>query len=59
MYTVNNNICGQPIKNLMKIDGTTLFFLSPQLVAGPQKPQILTASKPKYENFGPKIQMPH
>jgi hypothetical protein len=23
--------------------------------AGPQKPQTLTASKPKYENFGPKI----
>jgi hypothetical protein len=35
------------------------FFLSPPLVAGPQKPQTLTASKPKYENFGPKIQIPH
>ena len=34
-------------------------FLSPPLVAGPQKPQKLTASKPKYENFGPKIPIPH
>ena len=32
-----------------------LFFLPPQLVAGPQKPQTLTASKPKYENFEPKF----
>ena len=41
----------------MNIDG--LIFLSPWLVVGPQKPQTLTASKPKYENFGPKIQIPH
>jgi hypothetical protein len=33
--------------------------LSPRLVAGPQKPQTLTASKPKYENFRPKIQISH
>ena len=43
----------------MNIDGTMLilFFLSPRLVAGPQKPQTLTVSKPKYENFGQKIQI--
>ena len=35
------------------------FFLSPRVSAGPQKPQTLTASKPKYEKFGPKIQTPH
>ena len=34
-----------------------LFFLSPRVSAGPQKPQ--TASKKKYEKFGPKIQIPH
>ena len=45
----------------MNINGTTLFLfsLSPWVSAGPQKPQALTASKPKYENFGPKIQIPH
>ena len=45
----------------MNIDGTTLvlFFLSPPLVAGPQKPQTLTASKPWYEDFRPKIQISH
>ena len=46
---------GQPIKLIQvvstsefhDIDGTTLvlFFLSPLLVAGPQKPQKLTTSK--------------
>ena len=35
------------------------FFLSPPLVAGPQKPQKLTTSKMKYEHFGPKILIPH
>ena len=30
-------------------------FLSPWLVEGPQKSQTLTASKPRYEDFGPKI----
>ena len=34
-------------------------FLSPRVSAGPQKPQTLTASKTKYENFGPKIWIPH
>jgi hypothetical protein len=45
----------------MNINGTTLFlfFLSPQVSAGPQKPQTLTASKCKYEKFGPKILIPH
>ena len=40
----------------MNIDGKTLvlFFLSPPLVAGPQKPQKLTNSKIKYEDLGPK-----
>ena len=40
-------------------DGMTyiLHFLSPRLVAGPQKPQTLTASKPEYKIFGPKIQV--
>jgi hypothetical protein len=31
------------------------FFLSPRVSAGPQKLQTLTASKTKYEKFGPKI----
>ena len=31
------------------------FFLSPRVSGGPQKPQTLTASKIKYEKFGPKI----
>jgi hypothetical protein len=41
----------------MNIDGTTLIlsFWLPRLSAGPQKPQKLTASKTKYEKFGPKI----
>jgi hypothetical protein len=41
----------------MNIDVTTLilFFWSPPLVAGPQKPQKLTTSKIKYKHFGPKI----
>ena len=42
----------------MNIDGMTLilFFSSPPFSAGPQKPQTLTASKIKYEKFGPKIE---
>ena len=36
-----------------------LFSLSSRVSAGPQKPQSLTASKTKYENYGPKIQIPH
>ena len=41
----------------MNIDGTTLilFTLSPPFNARPQKPQALTASKIKYENFCSKI----
>ena len=35
------------------------FFLSPRVSGGPQKPETLTASKSKYEKFGPKIQIPH
>ena len=31
------------------------FFGPPQACAEPQKPQTLTASKRKYEKFGPKI----
>ena len=59
---------GQPIKlaqgikwlvlqNCMKINKTTLFSSKsfPLISAGPQKPQKLTASKIKYERFGPKI----
>ena len=43
----------------MNINGTTLFliFLSPRVSEGPQKPQTLTASKPKHEIFGPEIQI--
>ena len=37
-------------------DGTT-YILHFLLVAGPQKPQTLTASKHKYKIFGPKIQV--
>jgi hypothetical protein len=33
--------------------------LSPRVSVRPQKPQKLTASKSKYEKFGPKIQIPH
>ena len=41
----------------MNIDGTTLFSSKsfPLISAGPQKPQKVTASKTKYEKFGPKI----
>ena len=41
----------------MNINGKMLFliFLSPRVSEGPQKPQTLTASKTKYEKFGPKI----
>jgi hypothetical protein len=41
------------LQNFMNIDGTTLilFFSSPPFSAGPQKPQTLTPSKIKYENF--------
>ena len=44
-------------QNFMNIDAMTLilFFLSPWLVEGPQKPQTLTASKTKYEKFGSNI----
>jgi hypothetical protein len=40
----------------MNINGTMLllFSLFPLVSAGPQKPQTLTASKTKYEKFGPK-----
>ena len=43
--------------NFMNIDGKTLIlmFWFPRLSAGPQKRQTLTASKTKYEKFGPKI----
>ena len=48
------------LHNFMNIDGTTvLFFLSPPLVAGPQKPQKLTTSKIKYKHFGAKILILH
>ena len=54
---------GQPIKLIqvvqyfININGTMLFLfsLSPWVSAGPQKPQTFTASKTKYEEFGPKI----
>ena len=41
----------------MNINGITLFlfFLAPRVSAGPQKPQTSTASKTKYEKFGPKF----
>ena len=45
--------------SLILMERRWFFSLSPPLDAGPQKPQTLTASKPKYENFGPKIQIPH
>ena len=49
------------LQNFMNIDGTTLFlfFSSPPLCAGPQKPQILTTSKIEYEIFRPKIKIPY
>ena len=39
----------------LKINGMTLVFSKsfPLISAGPQKPQKLTASKIKYEKFGP------
>ena len=45
----------------LKSTGTTLFSSKsfPLISAGPQKPQKLTASKIKYEKFGPKILIPH
>ena len=49
------------LQNIMNINGTTLFlfFLSPLVSAGPQKPQTLTASKTKNEKFGSKFFIPH
>ena len=49
------------LQNFMNLDGTILVlsFLSPPLVAGPQKPQKLTTSKIKYKYFGPKILILH
>ena len=49
------------LQNFMNIDGTSLktFFWFQQLSAGTQKSQTLTASKTKYEKFGPKILIPH
>ena len=49
------------LHNCKNIDGTTLFSSKsfPLISAGPQKPQKLTASKIKYEKFGPKILNPH
>ena len=43
------------LQNCLKINGTTLFSSKsfPLISAGPQKPQKLTASKIKYEKFGP------
>jgi hypothetical protein len=60
---------GQPIKlvqvastsELLENQQSTFVFFSksfPFISAGPQKPQILTASKIKYEKFGPKILIP-
>ena len=48
-------------QNCLKINGMTFFSSKsfPLNSAGPQKPQKLTASKIKYENFGPKILIPH
>ena len=53
--------CFYVLQNFMNIDETTLglFFLSPPLVAGPQKPQKLTASKIKYKHLGPKFLILH
>ena len=41
------------LKNCLKINGMTLFSSKSfsLISAGPQKPQKLTASKIKYENF--------
>ena len=49
------------LQNCLKINGTTLFSskLFRLISIGPQKPQKLTASKIKYEKFGPKILIPH
>ena len=45
----------------MNINGTMLFLflMSPPVSGGPHKPQIMTASKSKYEKFGLKIEIPH
>jgi hypothetical protein len=45
----------------VKINGTTFFSLKllPLIASGPQKPQKLTASKIKYESFGPNFLIPH
>ena len=45
----------------VKINETTFFSLKlfPLISSGPQKPQKLTASKIEYENFGPKLLIPH
>ena len=53
--------CFYVLQNFMNINGTALFlfFLSPRVSGGPQKPQTMSASKSKYEKFGPKIQIPH
>ena len=59
MYYAVDVLWGQPIK-LIQVVSTLqfheycwndIFFLSNQFCAGPQKPQTLTASKSKYENF--------
>ena len=57
---------GQPIKliqvtsnsELRENQWNDLLFLFPLIALGPQKPQKLTASKIKYESFGPKILIP-
>ena len=43
--------CFYILQNFMNINGTMLFlfYLSPGVSAGPQKPQTSTASKTKYE----------
>ena len=51
---------GQPIK-LAQVASTSELLSSksfPLISAGPQKPQKLTASKIKYEKFGPNILIP-
>ena len=64
-YWILDVLWGQPIKliqvasktELCENQWTDLLFLKllPIIASGPQKPQKLTASKIKYENFGPKI----
>ena len=58
-------LCRQQIKlfrvvftsefNEYQWNNVVFIFLSPRVSEGPQKPQTLTASKTKYEKFGPKI----